>query len=134
GEVEQVGSPIELYERPRNTFVAQFIGSPKMNFFAPSALAPSAAPALREAGANAIVGIRSEHMTLCTSAEATVSATYELVENLGELALVHCRAQDGTEFIAKLPSPPNVNASDMLHFAVLPERAHVFDADTGLRT
>ena len=42
GRIEQVGSPIDLYERPQNTFVAQFIGSPKMNFFDTGELAPAA--------------------------------------------------------------------------------------------
>ena len=42
GRIEQVGSPIDLYERPQNTFVAQFIGSPKMNFFDTGEPAPAA--------------------------------------------------------------------------------------------
>lgn len=134
GNIEQVGAPIELYERPQNTFVAQFIGSPKMNFFAPSNLAGSAPKTLASLSDDAaIIGIRSEHLRLCAPEEAMITARFEIVENLGELALVHMKTDDGVEFIAKLETPPNVSNGDELHFAFLEEKAHVFDKATGVR-
>lgn len=134
GDIEQVGAPIDLYERPQNTFVAQFIGSPKMNFFAPSNLAATAPKELASMkDEDAIIGIRSEHMRLCSAEEATVSATFELVENLGEHALVHMKTQDGVEFIAKLETPPAVKNGDMLHFTFADGKTHVFDKATGAR-
>ena len=64
GRIEQVGSPIDLYERPQNPFVAQFIGSPKLNFFDTVELAPAATEFMgRSVGDSQIVGIRPEFMT-----------------------------------------------------------------------
>ena len=84
GVIEQVGSPIGLYEKPQNAFVAQFIGSPKMNFFVPSDLSNKAAKIL---GATLTedkqIGMRPEHMQVCKAADAVVTGTLELVENLG---------------------------------------------------
>jgi multiple sugar transport system ATP-binding protein/alpha-glucoside transport system ATP-binding protein len=134
GRIEQVGSPIELYERPANAFVAQFIGSPKMNFFAASDLPATAASSLgREVGTNNQVGLRPEHMVPCAEAEASVQGKLELVENLGEYALVHLLTPSGVEFIAKTEKPPAAAKGELLSFAVKPELAHYFDKDTGLR-
>ena len=99
GHIEQVGTPIELYERPDNMFVAQFIGSPKMNFFSADDITTHAAKMLiNEAD---ILGIRPEHMRFSDAKNALVMATPDLVENLGEVALVHCKTAHGKEFIAK---------------------------------
>jgi len=63
GRIEQVGSPIDLYERPDNAFVAQFIGSPKMNFFVAADLAATAGTVLgAEVSADEEVGLRPEHL------------------------------------------------------------------------
>ncbi len=134
GHIEQVGSPIELYERPQNTFVAQFIGSPKMNFFDPSVLSDHAPEELaKHKGSDVIIGIRSEHLKLCEPGQETLSAKYELVENLGELALVHMATADKTEFIAKLDVPPAVPPGSELCFSVDPARVHFFDRQSGQR-
>ena len=134
GHIEQVGSPIDLYERPQNTFVAQFIGSPKMNFFSPANLSAQALQALGvSADSDTIIGIRSEHMKLSDASDAKLSARFEIVENLGELALVHMKTADGVEFIVKLETPPNVMNGDELHFSFADEKVHLFDAKTGER-
>jgi len=133
GQIEQVGSPLELYETPNNTFVAQFIGSPKMNFFAPSMLSATAAQNLRELDDDVIIGIRSEHMKPCPAEQSTINAKLELIEHLGEYALVHSKIDDGTEFIAKMEPPITVTGGDVLHFDVAPDRIHIFDKQTGLR-
>ena len=133
GDIEQVGSPMELYERPQNTFVAQFIGSPKMNFFNHSDLAKTAPPELRQFDEDTIIGIRSEHLSLCSAGEETLSATYELVEQLGEHALVHCTTSGGTEFIAKLDVPPQSGRDVPLYLRVSPDQVHLFNRETGLR-
>ena len=133
GNIEQVGSPMDLYERPQNTFVAQFIGSPKMNFFNPSDLAGTAPAELRQVGEDTIIGIRSEHLSLCRAGEETLSATHQLVEHLGEHALVHCTTNAGTEFIAKLDVPPQSGRDEPLYLSVSPDRWHLFDRASGLR-
>ncbi len=99
GEIEQVGSPIELYNEPRNMFVAQFIGSPKMNFFSKADLSDAGVAALQ--GEDYVLGIRPEHLVPATGNDALLQAIPDLIENLGEYALVHCKTEAGSEFIAK---------------------------------
>ena len=134
GRIEQVGSPIELYERPANAFVAQFIGSPKMNFFSADDLSPSASNVLgKTVGASEQVGLRPEHMIVTDAADAVVEGRLELVENLGEYALVHLISANGIEFIAKTEKPPASEKGSTIGFAIKPELAHYFDSETGLR-
>ena len=133
GRIEQVGSPIELYDNPRNAFVAQFIGSPKMNFLNQEDLSAAAAKALKINPEAGIVGIRPEHLKATTEAKALVSAPMELVENLGEYALVHMVTEGGREMIVKMDKPPKANPGDMIHLTVDAGNIHCFDADSGLR-
>jgi len=134
GRIEQVGSPITLYERPGNAFVAQFIGSPKMNFFTAEQLTPSASTLLgRDIKADMQVGLRPEHLIMADSANAVVEGTLELVENLGEYALVHLLTASNVEFIAKTEKPPQVQKGSTIAFGVKPDLAHFFDANSGSR-
>ena len=134
GRIEQVGSPIELYDRPQNAFVAQFIGSPKMNFFEASDLPSSAGAALgRAVDAGQQVGLRPEHLVPTADGNAAVEGQLELVENLGEYALVHLKTASGVEFIAKTEKPPAQGKGETIGFAIKPELAHYFDKATGLR-
>ena len=133
GRIEQVGSPIELYDNPRNAFVAQFIGSPKMNFLDQADLATAAAKALKIDPKAGIVGIRPEHLKATTAAKALVSAPLELVENLGEYALVHMVTEGGRELIVKMDKPPKAEAGDMIHLTADAGNIHCFDAESGLR-
>lgn len=132
GRVEQVGAPVDLYENPINTFVAQFIGSPKMNFFAPSALADTASEELR-AASDTIVGIRPEHLRICNDGEAVIRAKLDLVEHLGEHVLAHMVCDDGTEFIAKAEKPPVIADGGYLSFTSVPENIHRFAESSGLK-
>lgn len=133
GIIEQVGSPIDLYENPANAFVAQFIGSPKMNFFSDTDLAKSAKKILGQTiSDNTQVGIRPEHLVISTAAKAVVSGRLELVENLGEVALVHLLTESGVDFIAKTEKPPKQKKGEMIHFSVEADLAHYFDKETGI--
>lgn len=134
GRTEQVGAPLELYERPGNAFVAQFIGSPRMNFFKPSTLSGSAFEGLDSTGKpDRIIGIRPEHLRPCSEGDGIVRATLELVEHLGEHALVHLIAEDGTEFVAKTEGPPPSEKGERLSFTARVSSIHVFDRNTGMR-
>ena len=73
GNIEQVGSPIELYEKPQNMFVAQFIGSPKMNFFRSEDLSETGNALLK--GEADILGIRPEHLRLAGKSKPLLTAT-----------------------------------------------------------
>ena len=134
GLIEQVGSPIELYERPANAFVAQFIGSPKMNFFSAPDLTANGSQLLgREVTADMQVGFRPEHLTVTDASNAVVEGTLELVENLGEYALVHLVSGGGVEFIAKTEKPPGVPKGSTIGFGIKPELVHFFDTSSGAR-
>ena len=134
GRIEQVGSPIELYEKPRNAFVAQFIGSPKMNFLPAGTLSAANAKALgMQTKSGLTIGIRPEHFRTTTAAKSLVSAKLELVENLGEYALVHMLAPDDIEIIVKMDEPPKQAPGDVMHLTVDKADYHVFDAESGQR-
>jgi alpha-glucoside transport system ATP-binding protein len=134
GRIEQIGSPIDLYERPANTFVAQFIGSPKMNFFSPADLADTAPSGLKSPGANAhIIGIRPEHLRPRPDGEGLVKAKLELVEQLGEYALAHMISDRGVEFIVKMEHPPEMERDGFMNFGADDRFVHLFDKSTGHR-
>ena len=130
GRIEQVGTPMELYERPQNTFVAQFIGSPKMNFFRSSDI---------DAGSRArfnhetTLGVRPEHLRICAQEPALVSGRLELIEQFGEYALVHLITDEGTEFTVKLDLPPFDCVGKRMSFDTSTESMHTFDTKTGER-
>lgn len=134
GRIEQVGSPIELYERPANSFVAQFIGSPKMNVFALSDLSNNASSLLgKDLTATMQIGLRPENLVETDVANAVVTGRLELVENLGEYALVHLVSENGVEFIAKTEKPPKAEKGSTIGFTIRPELTHYFDSESGLR-
>ena len=92
GRVEQVGSPLELFDRPANQFVAGFIGSPAMNFVpgrctprgfeAADVLLPLPAALMGQAGRDAVCGIRPEHFEICEAGQGA-PAQVQVVEPLG---------------------------------------------------
>ncbi len=131
GNIEQVGTPIELYRTPGNIFVAQFIGSPKMNLFSAKDLKDTAPSHLRNDAL--AIGVRPEHLQICSEAEGFLKATPILAENLGEYVLAHFRTDAGTEFIAKLGDLPNGGSSEPIHFGADPALVHRFDGQTEKR-
>jgi multiple sugar transport system ATP-binding protein len=130
GVIEQVGTPLELYNRPQNTFVAGFIGSPRMNFV-PSSAVPQAPAAAHT------VGIRPEHAQLVQSADSgALTVTVSQVEQLGSTSLlhgavVHSGAQD-TVFELVLNGQTSVQRGEKVFVTAPPEHLHYFDKD-GLR-
>lgn len=133
GIIEQVGTPVDLYERPHNVFVAGFIGSPKMNFFNSTALAKEISKVAKGAKETDIIGIRPEHLKIVNKREAILSAKLELLENLGENVLAHFIGEDGTEFIAKIEALPKKPTGSVMHFGADNNRIHLFDGETGQR-
>ena len=84
GVIELFGSPMELYETPRSMFVAQFIGSPKMNFFRANDLLFESG---MHCGDEEVIGMRLEHLKLGSNSEGLVAGRLDLVEQVGEYAL-----------------------------------------------
>jgi multiple sugar transport system ATP-binding protein len=154
GVLQQVAAPQELYERPANTFVAGFLGSPGMNLFdgtlgqvgVPQPVVRvlggtvTATPdgptrgALDERGegASVTVGVRPEHLAL--SPEGTVNATVSLVELLGAESHVLCKLGDGNAVVVRQDAgAPRPDPGEEVRLAVPPERVQLFAADSGVR-
>jgi multiple sugar transport system ATP-binding protein len=119
GRIEQIGGPMDLYNRPANEFVAGFIGSPRINFIARPEQGSTSMPHLElwkvlasEAHADAYrLGIRPEHLGVAAPGPGP-SATVELVEQLGDSAMVHLRVEGIAQMlIAKVADSRGVPAA-----------------------
>jgi multiple sugar transport system ATP-binding protein len=130
GELQQFGSPDDVYNRPRNRFVAGFVGSTQMNFL-PASMAPSLARDGRIAGVT--LGIRPEALELVSPDEphTTLRATVVLVEPLGAKDVVHLEADGAAVRVVSAPGRrPRVG--DNVGLVCDPARVHRFDDETGL--
>jgi multiple sugar transport system ATP-binding protein len=136
GRIQQVGTPLEVYDRPAKVFVAQFIGTPPMNFFDATVNgdrldgASFSVPLPRPiSGLSVRVGIRPEHLTRGT---APIRAIVELVEPIGHEAVVHTRAGDDL-LVATFDVHNMPRTGDTIELQLQPEKLHLFDAVTEQR-
>ncbi|MGH8132297.1 MAG: ABC transporter ATP-binding protein [Steroidobacteraceae bacterium] len=154
GEIQQIDTPMRVYERPANLFVAGFVGSPAMNFLrgrllkqaglqldlglAKIALGelPVSSPAVQE-GAEIVAGLRPEDLHLVTAparpgSEPRLAAVLELIEPVGNETFLTARAGN-VELVLRTPpqTQPQVGEQVTLTFAA--DRLHLFDANTGRR-
>jgi multiple sugar transport system ATP-binding protein len=118
GRIEQVGSPLELYSRPANRFVAGFIGSPKMNFI-------DGAEAQKH-GAHAI-GVRPEHLTLSREGGA-FRGTIGVAEHLGSDSFLHVHVDGLGQLNARTTGDEVYNSGDVVWLTPQEGRIHKFDA------
>src|SRR4249919_989147 len=100
GQIEQVGSPLELYDRPANQFVAQFIGMPQMNVVPTQAVPELATLTGTRAPTDGFVGVRPEAVFVRPSGQAPIVAQVELVEALGADTLIHATT-NGVPIVAR---------------------------------
>jgi alpha-glucoside transport system ATP-binding protein len=126
GRIEQVGSPLELYHRPANRFVAGFIGSPAMNFVVPGDLYRFPA---EEATS---IGIRPEDLRPAVAGPPLLVGQVEHCERLGEVTIAHLRLASGSPLVAKLPGDFVIASGDSLGLTADAARLHRFDPN-GLR-
>ncbi|QEX24414.1 ABC transporter ATP-binding protein [Hypericibacter adhaerens] len=145
GRIEQVGPPLDLYDRPANRFVAGFIGSPAMNFI-PGILNPANGGWAVEAngatlavgsagkarqGQKVMFGIRPEHLEVVAPA-AGIAAEVEVVEPTGASTFVFTQIA-ATPVCAALNDRRLPRPGDRIGLAPQPDRIHLFDAETGIR-
>jgi multiple sugar transport system ATP-binding protein len=153
GIVQQLDTPQNIYDAPRNLFVAGFVGSPPMNFVTAEVGAgdggltlASAAGDIRFSGIrhdglasyigdSVIVGVRPEAVEIVTGAErkdGVARAAVELVEPLGPEKLLHLRTSGGTKLLTHIDSGRMLTAGDEVDIVVKPERLYFFDRQTEL--
>ncbi|MBX9254518.1 ABC transporter ATP-binding protein [Desmonostoc muscorum CCALA 125] len=155
GKIQQVASPLELYNRPANLFVAEFIGSPPMNFIPVEFHAPQLIThsqlrfTLPEVWANAlqkydgktlILGIRPEHLNLSMPATKNLPVQVDLVENLGNDSFLAVKiAEPGSQprttantLQVRIPPDRFVQVGEQLWLSLNPEKIHFFDPETEL--
>jgi multiple sugar transport system ATP-binding protein len=122
GEVAQIGSPLELYNRPQNLFVARFIGSPTMN------LVTGLSAAKRGA---ATIGVRPEHVDLSTTT-GEWPATVRLAEHLGSDTFLYVEADGIGQMTVRLAGEAPSESGQRVFISPQESRIHLFDKD-GLR-
>ncbi|GAB2501797.1 sn-glycerol-3-phosphate ABC transporter ATP-binding protein UgpC [Pseudoxanthomonas sangjuensis] len=127
GVVQQIDTPMALYERPANLFVAGFLGSPAMNFLRGDA-AKRFSP---HGGRDVVLGIRPEHLRL-SAGEGALRAQVELVEPVGSESFVHLRSGDHA-LVARVEPDRAPAVGDTAGFDLAIDRLHFFDAESGLR-
>ena len=146
GLLQQVGSPRDLYETPKNVFVAGFIGSPAMNLFNVdlvegglkfgSAVAPVERTTLAStSGTKATIGVRPEDLVVSTSGEG-LPVEVDLVEELGADGYLYGHTDiDGTrvDIVARVDGRSHPSAGDRIVISPDPQHIHVFDAESGDR-
>jgi multiple sugar transport system ATP-binding protein len=143
GRVEQIGAPLELYDRPNNRFVAGFIGSPAMNFIsgrlagAQGSLAFEAQGGIRlpvdvtqASGRTVDLGIRPEHLVLASDG---IKCEVVVVEPTGSEVQVNARAANGDEIVAVFRERHSFSPGEVLSLNARPGAMHLFDGETGLR-
>ncbi|MGI6854704.1 ABC transporter ATP-binding protein [Mesorhizobium sp. 1B3] len=151
GRIEQVGAPLELYENPDNTFVAGFIGSPRMNFIPVTASGVDGGNVMVEApafglkrvtiaargtppapGTKLSLGIRPEHFVASEGAAGAVEGKVTVVERLGGVTYIHAALADGNPLVVESRDARNVQPGDTGLFGIAPTKAFLFD-DGGKR-
>lgn len=141
GEIQQSGTPAEVYRSPDNTFVARFVGSPQMNLiegemdrnrpiFKSAACEADLSAVLHDrwreyAGKPLVLGIRPEDFQPTDSENAWIHGEADIVEDLGADRFVHLRCRE-VEIIVRLPQHVPLRRGATLHVGAAPERLHLF--------
>jgi len=128
GRIEQVGTPLELYTRPQNLFVARFIGSPAMNI-----LNREAQPDLAWPEGAAHCGVRPEDLELTTQGDSVLlSGMVSLVESLGEVTMLYIDIGAEEPLIVKLQGIQHPERNSVVYLRADNSALHWFD-DSGMR-
>ncbi len=144
-KIEQIGTPMDVYQRPASKFVASFIGSPAMNFLPVTAWENTATGlAVTTCGLGrvetgfkvtdgashegATLGIRAEDIAVVTDGRAGVPLTAEVVERLGDRSLVYGVLDDGTKLVVEADGRSLIKADDRVTVSADHQAFHLFGA------
>jgi multiple sugar transport system ATP-binding protein len=128
GLIEQVGSPLELYDRPANQFVAQFIGTPQMNVTALEklpAVVGDQAPAAAKGGS---LGMRPESVSLMVPGAGMADGVVDLVEALGAETLIYVTIGTGAQLVTRQQERTTLKPGQSVGLNIDLSQAHWFDA------
>lgn len=146
GQIQQLAPPLELYNHPANQFVAEFIGSPPMNFIPVQIKAPLLIhhsqfrltlpevwqPFLQSYdGCSLTLGIRPEHLTLSVPAPKNLPVKVELVEALGNDTYVSVTLDDKSTLQVRIPPDQVVKIGEKIWLSLTADKIHLFDPQTG---
>ena len=127
GIIEQVGTPLELYDRPANQFVAQFIGTPQMNVVPLPQLPPPVQQQAPEGAMGGAIGLRPENITVRNTGATPVPGQVDLVEALGAETLIYVSTPGGAQFVARQNDRIGLRAGDAVSLDIDASQAHWFD-------
>ncbi|WP_112320668.1 ABC transporter ATP-binding protein [Oceanibium sediminis] len=146
GGIRQVGAPLTLYEKPCNTFVAQFIGSPAMNIMSAKVTGTGAETTVvtdkgghvtapipsteADNGQPVQLGVRPEDFVETDGEDYVFEGAVSVIEALGETTNLYFETESGEpNFIAKLPGIREIKRGDVIRLTAPPEKMHLFDMD-----
>lgn len=148
GEVEQFGAPLDIYNRPKNIFVAGFIGSPKMNFLEGAVsevknksfrFQPKSGNAIKlksdnfkvATGDNVTLGFRPNHTGVAESNMADIEVSVRVTEQLGGESFIYANHAGGTSVTVHLTGQTTVDAGTTVGLSIDQDEFHLFSTDTG---
>ncbi|MBD8555605.1 sn-glycerol-3-phosphate import ATP-binding protein UgpC [Rhizobium sp. CFBP 8762] len=138
GQIEQVGTPLDVYHNPASTFVASFIGSPAMNLITGIIAGQTVRigdhelhlDRMTEPQGTVIVGIRAEDLRLANPGEPAMTLRVDYIEELGAQRLIHGTI-NGMPLTASVS--PDISVGDSITLTVQTDRLHLFSPETGKR-
>jgi multiple sugar transport system ATP-binding protein len=151
GRIQQIGTPLQVYGKPANKFVAGFIGAPAMNFIGVTVHSETGATSVEAAGLrltvsaadaralaarngrHVIMGVRPEHLVLGDGAPgAGFDARVEVVEQLGSEILLETRVGSHSVTVARVAAEAPITRGDQVRLSAQLGRLHFFDPETEL--
>lgn len=145
GQIQQIASPLELYNYPANRFVAEFIGSPPMNFLTVQVKAPLlithpqfrltlpevwAEKLQKYDGRSLILGIRPEHLSISVPAPKNLPVQVEIVEALGNETYLSVSLTEASLLQVRIPPDRSVQVGEQLWLSLAQEKIHLFDPES----
>ena len=142
-QIEQIGTPMEIYNRPASRFVAGFVGAPAMNFLpvtigtdaglltvetASGIRMATAIPAAGIAPGAFELGLRSEDVRITSQGGGNAEGVVDVVERLGERTLIYTRLADGQQLVGSDSGDSRVSVGDRVALSFDSTKAHLFDA------
>lgn len=142
GRIEQVGTPLELYNNPANRFVAGFIGSPRMNFIEAETVPVSGGVGIQingrqqrlpnhtlTPGSKIVLGIRPHSAAVTEAEQGAIPLELTLVEQLGAETILHGKTDRGEIFTVSAPGQKRYSMGERIGVNLPPDALHVFDSE-----